>query len=47
MHQYVVVVDGVSVAVFDNKYDANRYAVGYAANGQGHNVNVEYHYVEC
>lgn len=46
MHQYHVVVDGVSVAVYDNKYNANRHAMQYASSHDGANVVVEYRYQE-
>ena len=45
MHQYHVVVDGVSIAVYDNKYQANHRANNYAASHDGANVVVEYRYV--
>ena len=45
MHQYHVVVDGVSVAVYDNKHNANRHAMQYVSSHDGANVVVEYRYV--
>jgi hypothetical protein len=47
MHQYHVVVDGVSVAVYDNKYNANRHATQFAMDNAGSNVVVEYRYVSA
>jgi hypothetical protein len=47
MHQYHVVVEGVSVAVYDNKYNAARHAMQYALGNDGANVVVEYRYVSA
>lgn len=41
MFEYHVVVNGNSVAWFDNKYEANRNAVEYAMKNPGSNVLVE------
>jgi hypothetical protein len=47
MHQYYVVVEGVSVAVYDNKYNAARHAMQYSLGHDGANVVVEYRYVSA
>lgn len=41
-HVYDVVVDGLCLASFCNKYEANRYAVAYAKDHAGSNVEVVY-----
>jgi hypothetical protein len=46
MHTYNVVVNGVVVASFDNKYDANRMAMAYAVTLCG-SVTVEYYHVNA
>lgn len=47
MHRYHVVVEGVSVAVYDNKYNAARHAMQYALGHDGADVVVEYRYVSA
>jgi hypothetical protein len=41
-HVYDVVVDGICLASFVNKYEANRYAIQYAKDHSGSNVEVVY-----
>jgi hypothetical protein len=41
-HVYDVVVNGMCLASFCNKYEAHRYAVAYASNYAGSNVQVIY-----
>ena len=41
-HVYNVVVDGMCLASFCNKYEAHRYAIAYAKDHAGSNVEVVY-----
>jgi hypothetical protein len=41
-HVYDVVVDGLCVASFCNKYEANRYAMAYVFANAGSSVEVVY-----
>jgi hypothetical protein len=41
-HVYDVVVDGLCLASFLNRYEANRYANSYASGNPGSNVEVVY-----
>ena len=41
-HVYDVVVDGMRLASFCNKYEAVRYANAYASANRGSNVEVVY-----
>jgi len=41
-HVYDVVVDGLCIASFVSKYEANRYAIHYAKDYTGSNVEVIY-----
>lgn len=41
-HVYNVFVDGMCLASFCNKYEANRYAIAYAKDHAGSNVEVVY-----
>jgi len=41
-HVYDVVVDGLCLASFVNKYEANRFAIQYCKDHAGSNVEVVY-----
>ena len=41
-HVYDVLVDGLCLASFVNKYEANRFANSYASGNPGSNVEVVY-----